>query len=57
MKLSQQQKSTGPAVEAIMQLIDAEMAKIVADIDAHRPLRPTGKPRAGRTKVQHAKAA
>ena len=56
MKLSQQPKSVGPAVEAVMRFVDDEMAKIVADINAHRPPRPATKSRA-HTKTAHAKAA
>lgn len=55
MKLSQRQ-NTGPAVEAVMRFVDDEIARIVADISAHRPPRPAPKPRAY-TKAAHAKAA
>jgi len=58
MKLSHDTtKSSGPAVEAVLRFVDDEIAKIVADIEAHRPIRPTPKPRGPRAKVQHAKAA
>ena len=56
MKLSQQPKSAGPAVEAVMRFVDDEIAKFVADIGAHRLPGPARKPRA-RAKLAHAKAA
>jgi len=56
MKLSQQPNSASPAIEAVMRFVDDEMAKIVADIGAHRPPRPAIKPRS-RTKPAPAKAA
>ncbi len=39
-----------------MRFVDDEIAKIVADINAHRLPRPAPKPRA-RAKLAHAKAA
>ena len=45
MKLAEKSKHADPRIETALQMVDEEMRKIVADIDAHRPVRPTGKPR------------
>lgn len=60
MKLAEKSKHADPGIETALQMVDEEMRKIVADIDAHRPVRPTGKPRGPRgphARAAHAKAA
>ncbi len=57
MKLAEKSNHADPAIEAALRLVDEEMRKIVADIDAQRPQKPTGKPRGRHAKAQHAKAA
>ena len=42
MKLAEKSKHADPGIETALQMVDEEMRKIVADIDAHRPVRPTG---------------
>jgi hypothetical protein len=43
MKLSRT-KQTAPAFAAALQVVDDEIAKIVADISAHRSLKPARSP-------------
>jgi hypothetical protein len=58
MKLSlEDPKPTSPELTAVMRFVDDEMAKIVADISAHRPERPAGKPRGARAKPASRQAA
>ena len=52
MKLSQQPpKSAAPAFMAVMQFVDAEISKIVADIAATRPHKPAKLPHSIRSKA------
>jgi len=52
MKLSQlPPKSSGPALAAVMQFVDAEIAKIVADIGATTPRKPAKAPHGVRAKA------